>query len=81
MELFPVGLAAPRIPQPAQPPVDGQLAEAMQRARDRELSTADLVASAERFDVPRFLEALRAALDAARYATGAQSRAGAGARP
>jgi glycosyltransferase involved in cell wall biosynthesis len=41
------------------------IGEAMLRARDYELDTTDLLASAARFDVPVFLEALDAAIDAA----------------
>jgi hypothetical protein len=52
----------------------------MQRAREHELSTADLVASAGRFDVPVFLESLRAALVGARRPA-VHDQSGAGARP
>jgi glycosyltransferase involved in cell wall biosynthesis len=42
------------------------LGEAMQRARDEALSTADLRASAERFDVARFLGGLQDVIDSTR---------------
>jgi glycosyltransferase involved in cell wall biosynthesis len=45
------------------------LGEAMLRARDHQLATTDLLASAARFDVPVFLETLDAAIDAATRAT------------
>ena len=41
------------------------LGEAMMRARSHDLATTDLLASAARFDVPVFLAALDAAIDAA----------------
>jgi len=51
------------------------IGEAMQHARDRDLETAGLVASAARFDVPVFLEALTSVLEAARHAGVAPTRA------
>jgi len=53
-------------------------AEAMLRARDHELSTADLLASAARFDTSVFVEALHQVLEAP--APGAGSRGAAGPR-
>jgi glycosyltransferase involved in cell wall biosynthesis len=54
------------------------IAEAMRRARDHQPATADLVASAARYDTPVFVRSLKAALDVARSAAKPKAPAGAG---